>query len=106
MTSMVLMRTTMMSNKEGLLKFLSTLPSNEDICFVVFTKAEADAILEDRHDIFGDDDEPFMPMPMHKWNDLCESYNVQFPREAYWEDFITLVDKVNESDDYDYGSDA
>ena len=72
-----------MTNKEHMIRFLQSLPENEDVCILAFSRADAETQLPDDRDSLTD----------AEWESICADFNKNKPNDSDWADFGDIVSR-------------
>ena len=82
-----------MTNKEHMIRFLQSLPENEDVCILVFSRGDAEGFLPPlRLDSVTD----------AEWESICADFNNNKPNDSDWDDFGDIVSRnLRENQDED-----
>lgn len=73
----------MSNHKEHMIRFLQAFPENEDLCILVYSRADAETFLPDTRDSLTDEE----------WNSICADFNTNKPSDSDWEDFSYVVSR-------------
>jgi len=71
-----------MTHKEHMIRFLQSLPENEDVCILAFSRADAES------EVAGRD-----PLTDAEWESICADFNNNKPNDGDWADFWDIVSR-------------
>ena len=72
-----------MTNKEHMIRFLQSLPENEDVCILAFRRSDAETFLPAGRDSLTD----------AEWESICADFFNNKPNDSDWDDFGDIVSR-------------